>query len=140
MEKSNRDTMINELNETTDKKRIKELKTALSSVVVKQRGRRGFKVDDNLVRQEELVDGRFLIFCTDQRISAKNIFMIYFQLGNQLNIRLRALFVLLYVPIVLFVVCKSELIADNQPTGSPYLAAISMNASLRYRILFHPMP
>jgi transposase len=79
MEKSNRDTMISELNETTDKKRIKELKTALSSVVVKQRGRRGFKVDDNLVRQEELVDGRFLIFCTDQRISAKNVFRIYFQ-------------------------------------------------------------
>jgi transposase len=79
MEKANRDMMIKELSETTDKKRVEELKGVLSSVIVKQRGRRGFRVDDNLVQQEEFIDGRFLMFCTDQRISAKNIFSVYFQ-------------------------------------------------------------
>ena len=34
---------------------------------------------NNLVQQEEFIDGRFLMFCTDQRISAKNVFTIYFQ-------------------------------------------------------------
>jgi transposase len=56
-----------------------ELKGVLSSVIVKQRGRRGFRVDDNLVQQEEFIDGRFLMFGTDQRISAKNVFTLYFQ-------------------------------------------------------------
>lgn len=79
MEKANRDMMIKELSETTDKMRVNELKGVLSSVIVKQRGRRGFRVDDNLVQQEEFIDGRFLMFCTDQRISAKNVFTIYFQ-------------------------------------------------------------
>ncbi len=79
MEKANRDMMIKELRETTDKMRVNELKIVLSSVIVKQRGRRGFRVDDYLVQQEEFVDGRFLMFSTDQRISAKNVFRIYFQ-------------------------------------------------------------
>jgi transposase len=79
MEKANRDMMLMELNETTDKKRIAELKHALSSIIVKQRGRRGFKIDDNLMREEESIDGRFLMFCTDERISTKNVFTIYFQ-------------------------------------------------------------
>jgi len=79
MEKANRDMMIKELSETTDKMRVNELKGVLSSVIVKQRGRRGFRVDDDLVQQEEFIDGRFLMFCTDQRISAKNVFRIYFQ-------------------------------------------------------------
>lgn len=79
MEKANRDMMIKELSETTDKKRVNELKGVLSSVIVKQRGRRGFRVDENRVQQEEFIDGRFLMFCTDQRISAKNVFTIYFQ-------------------------------------------------------------
>ncbi len=78
-EKSNRDLMINELNETTDKKVIKELKTALSSVIIKSKGRRGFKIDYNLVEKEEKKDGRYLMFCTDQRLSAKKVFKIYFQ-------------------------------------------------------------
>jgi transposase len=79
MEKANRDMMIKELSEKADKKRVNELKSALSPVIVKQRGRRGFRVDDNLVQQEEFIDGRFLMFCTDQRISAKNVFTIYSQ-------------------------------------------------------------
>jgi hypothetical protein len=37
--------MIKELSEKTDKKRVEELKVVLSSVILKQRGRRGFKVD-----------------------------------------------------------------------------------------------
>jgi transposase len=37
MEKANRDMMIKELSETTDKKRVKELKGVLSSVIVKFR-------------------------------------------------------------------------------------------------------
>jgi len=36
-------------------------------------------VDENLVQQEDFIDGRFLMFCTDQRISAKNVFTTYFQ-------------------------------------------------------------
>jgi len=79
MEKANRDMMIKELSETADKKRVDELKGVLSSVIVKQRGRRGFRVDENLVQQEDFIDGRFLMFCTDQRISAKNVFTTYFQ-------------------------------------------------------------
>jgi hypothetical protein len=62
MEKANRDMMIKELSETTDKMRVNELKGVLSSVIVKQRGRRGFRVDDNLVQQEEFIDGRFLTY------------------------------------------------------------------------------
>jgi transposase len=79
MEKPNRDMIVKELSETTDKMRVNELKGVLSSVIVKQRGRRGFRVDDNLVQQEEFIDGCFLMFCTNQRISAKNVSTIYFQ-------------------------------------------------------------
>jgi hypothetical protein len=53
MEKANRDMMM---------MRVNELKGVLSSVIVKQRGRRGFRVDDNLVQQEEFIDGRFLTY------------------------------------------------------------------------------
>ena len=79
MEKANRDIMINEIKGTNDKKQITELKRSLSSVIIKQRGRKGFKIDDNLLQQEEKTDGRFLLFCTDQRINAKNVYNIYFQ-------------------------------------------------------------
>lgn len=79
LEKSNRDIMLKEFKETTDKKRIKELRKALAPVVVKSRGRYGCKVDETLVEVEERKDGRYLMFCTDQRLSAKRVFTSYFQ-------------------------------------------------------------
>lgn len=79
IEKSNRDMMVNELTQTSDKKRIKELRHVLSSIIVKQRGRRGFKIDNDLMVEEEKVDGRHLLFCTDQRFNAKSVFETYYQ-------------------------------------------------------------
>ena len=79
LEKSNRDMMVKELTQTSDKKRIKELRSVLSSIVVKQKGRRGFKVDEDLMMEEERLDGRHLLFCTDQRFSGKSVFETYYQ-------------------------------------------------------------
>lgn len=79
LEKSNRDLMIKQLNETSDKNVIKDLKKALAPIIKKSKGRRGFKIDTNLVEKEEKKDGRFLMFCTDRRLSAKKVFEVYFQ-------------------------------------------------------------
>lgn len=79
LEKSNRDILLKEFKETTDTKMIGELRKALSPVVITSRGRYGCKVDDTLVKGEERKDGRYLMFCTDQRLSAKRIFTSYFQ-------------------------------------------------------------
>jgi hypothetical protein len=79
LEKSNRDIMVKEFKDTTDKKVIRELKKTLSPVVITSRGRYGCKIDEMLVQAEERKDGRYLMFCTDQRLSAKRVFTSYFQ-------------------------------------------------------------
>lgn len=79
IQKANRDVMIKELKDTTDEDLIKELKKRLKNVTVKSKGRYGFKVDDNLLKKAERKDGRYLMFCTDRRLSAKRVFKTYFQ-------------------------------------------------------------
>lgn len=78
-EKTNRDAMIKELNEITDRSRVRELGRSLNPVVVAHPGARGFKVDEDLVASEERLDGRTLLFCTDRRLRTDHIYQYYAQ-------------------------------------------------------------
>jgi hypothetical protein len=76
-EKRNRDLLLHEAENTTDDKRQQEIRHALGGIAVKSLGRRGWRIDQDRVKQDAHADGRFLMFSTDMKLSAKDIISIY---------------------------------------------------------------
>ncbi len=79
VERTERDSMLTELETTTDPKRLTELRAALGGLVKTSKGRRGFTVDSEAVERARGADGRFLLFTTRRDLSDKDSFRIYFQ-------------------------------------------------------------
>lgn len=74
-----RDLLLHTLECETSKEKIAKLKKNLKPLVVPSHGRRGYKIDK---KEEELArkcDGRSLFFCTDTKMSGKDIVKTYFQ-------------------------------------------------------------
>ena len=78
-ERSTRDLALSQLLDHPTDERLKELRDELKDVTVPARGRTGFDVDGEAVREEEKRDGRFLMFSTDMSVDADEMFTIYFQ-------------------------------------------------------------
>lgn len=73
-----RDLLLQELEGPVQKARLGEIRRELGDVVVKSRGRRGFGVDQEAVRRERALDGRFLLFSTDLSIDGQEMYKAYF--------------------------------------------------------------
>jgi hypothetical protein len=78
-EQMNRDTLLHDLQTVTDKNRLREIRAELGPLAVPARGRRGFAVDDNRVVEDRMGDGRFLMFSTNDNLSAETMLEVYFQ-------------------------------------------------------------
>lgn len=74
-----RDALLHTVEHTTDPKRLRELREDLGDLAVPGPGRRGFTIDAAAVAEDQLGDGKFLMFSTDLSLSAEQIFKIYFQ-------------------------------------------------------------
>ncbi|EQD55087.1 transposase, partial [mine drainage metagenome] len=61
------------------KVRLRELRGELTGLVGKTKGRRGFCVVPEKVEEDELRDGRRLLFSTDVETSAKEMCRAYFE-------------------------------------------------------------
>jgi hypothetical protein len=78
-ERKGRDLLLQELEGAPGKERLRELKKRLSRVVVKARGRRGFRVDARRLESERRRDGRMLMFSTDLALTADEMVRTYFE-------------------------------------------------------------
>ncbi|MGI0131034.1 MAG: IS1634 family transposase [Thermoplasmata archaeon] len=78
-ERKGRDQLLQELEEAPGKERMRELRQKLARVVVKARGRRGFRVDPGKWAAERRRDGRMLMFSTDPRMTAAKMVQVYFE-------------------------------------------------------------
>lgn len=76
-EKRNRDLLLHEARNATETKRLQELRHALGGIAKKSRGRRGWRIDEDRVKQDAQADGRFLMFSSDLKLSAKDMIDIY---------------------------------------------------------------
>ncbi len=92
-EREGRDLALQELEGPVSKEQLSELKRTLKvqdprrrkkkgyvpGLLVRCRGRRGVQVDEDAVRQDRAVDGRFLIFSTDLSLDGAEMYQAYFQ-------------------------------------------------------------
>ena len=78
-EQLERDGLIRTVDETTNPKRLRELREDLGALAIPAPGRRGFAVDTAGATEDRLGDGRFLMFSTDGALGAEQMFRIYFQ-------------------------------------------------------------
>lgn len=78
-ERQTRDLLLQELGGSPPRGRLGEIRRELGSVVVPSVGRRGFRVDPEALERERQLDGRFLLFHTDPRQEASEVFRTYFQ-------------------------------------------------------------
>ncbi len=74
-----RERRLAALERTTDRSVVQDARDELGPLVRTARGRRGFSVDEHLVREDRQRDGRFLLFSTDLSLSGTDLFRIYFQ-------------------------------------------------------------
>jgi hypothetical protein len=93
LERLGRDEKVRELLGAPEKARVRELRVELGvqdpcrkknghytpGLLVKSRGRRGFQVDREKVKEETLRDGRHLLFSTDVDLSAEEMCRAYFE-------------------------------------------------------------
>lgn len=77
-ERKARDLLLQELDGPVHKDRLKEIRTDLGNVTVDCKGRRGFNVDDEAVKKERALDGRFLLFSTDCSLNGQDMYKTYF--------------------------------------------------------------
>jgi hypothetical protein len=70
---------LQELQGNPGKVRLRELRGELTGLVGKAKGRRGFRVVPEKVEEDELRDGRRLLFSTDAETSAEEICRAYFE-------------------------------------------------------------
>lgn len=61
----------------SDERRL-ELSRELKRLLIPARGRRGFKINQDLVSRDRELDGRFLLFSTDLSMGAREMFETYF--------------------------------------------------------------
>lgn len=80
-ERRARDLALEEWKGRTTDARRKELTRALKDVLVEAKGRRGWKVDAGKVEEQRVRDGRFLLFSTDAKMEAREIFDLWSQRG-----------------------------------------------------------
>ena len=78
-ERGSRDLLIREASYVCDEKRLSELKEDLGKVACTSRGRRGWKIDMGIEKEERLSDGRFLLFTTDLDLTPEEVVEAYFQ-------------------------------------------------------------
>ena len=78
-ERLERDGLIRAAEQTTDTKRLGEIREDLGALAIPAPGRRGFVVDQVTAKEDRLGDGRFLMFSTDGTLDAEQMFRIYFQ-------------------------------------------------------------
>lgn len=78
-EQVNRDALLYEAETTTDPKRLQEIRRALGSLTTTTRGRRGWTIDPDAVKEDSKGDGRFLLFSTDTKMTAQDMIRVYFQ-------------------------------------------------------------
>lgn len=78
-DRTQRDLLIQELQTTSSKSRIKELREALGRLVVATRGRRGWKLDGPREKKERQSDGRSLFFTTDTKLTGLEMVSMYYQ-------------------------------------------------------------
>ena len=73
-----RDLLLQELEGPLSRDRLKEIKKELGDVIVNAKGRRGFRVDNEAVKMERALDGRFLLFSTDLSLDGQEMYKTYF--------------------------------------------------------------
>jgi transposase len=78
-ERLERDLLIQELEDCSDPSRISQLKEILGNLVESCRGRRGWKINQEIEKRSQCEDGRFLLLCTDRRVSKDEIVHAYYQ-------------------------------------------------------------
>ena len=74
-----RDLILHTLECEKDKKKIAILKKNLKPLVIPSKGRRGYTIDSEEEELARKCDGRSLFFCTDTKMSGKDIVETYFQ-------------------------------------------------------------
>lgn len=78
-ERIERDLMIHALERAESKGEIAHLVSELRPIVRVSRGRRGYVIDVDEENRMRRMDGRSLFFCTNTRISGRDIIRTYFQ-------------------------------------------------------------
>ncbi|MFQ5885314.1 MAG: transposase, partial [Thermoplasmata archaeon] len=78
-ERVGRDLLLWELEQTPSKERVQEIRRSLKHLTRPKKGRRGFELDEAKVKEEEMGYGRYLMFSTDMKMKADEIFSVYFQ-------------------------------------------------------------
>ncbi len=73
-----RDLLLQELEGPVSKDRLREIRNELGDVIVGAHGRRGFVVDQDAVKTERALDGRFLLFSTDLSLDGHEMYKTYF--------------------------------------------------------------
>lgn len=74
-----RDHLLLDLERTKSQARVREIRGELGELAKPARGRRGFKVDEKAVREDQKGDGRFLMFSTDTSMDAEEMVRVYSQ-------------------------------------------------------------
>lgn len=77
-DRKSRDLLLQELEGPLSRDRLREIHTELGDVIVGAHGRRGFKVDQDAVKVERALDGRFLLFSTDLALDGQRMYKTYF--------------------------------------------------------------
>lgn len=95
-ERRERDLALQELEGPVSKERLEEIKHDLKvqdprrrrkeegyvpGLLVACPGRRGFRVDPEAAKAQRVRDGRFLLFCTDREMEAREVFNLWSQRG-----------------------------------------------------------
>lgn len=78
-EQVTRDLLLHRLNTVTDKEGLRDIRSELGNLTLPATGRRGFTVDQELVKEDRKGDGRFLMFSTDTEMDTQEMFDAYFQ-------------------------------------------------------------
>ncbi len=73
-----RDLLLQELEGPVSKDRLREIRNELGDVIVGAHGRRGFVVDQDAVKTDRALDGRFLLFSTDLSLDGREMYKTYF--------------------------------------------------------------
>jgi hypothetical protein len=74
-----RDVLVSRSDRMTDPVKLRDVRHELGYLAIPAPGRRGFKVDRKLAKEDRIGDGRFLMFSTDLSMTAEEIFKAYFQ-------------------------------------------------------------
>jgi hypothetical protein len=77
-ERGARDIVLAELHSRKGRN-LEDIREVLGKIVIKSKGRRGWKVNDDIEAEERHADGRFLLFTTDMALTPEEMVSGYFQ-------------------------------------------------------------